>query len=307
MSNPARGMFLTFGKETPEIKHKRFEALKKAYEVDQKRLDTDPNSWWNKVKTITFEEGKSMPENYLLKYIDKMNFAQEYYDAVRIDSRDTDPRYSAHKDIWKLITDKQREAKALKLAARIDTPGSPSAADPNLLKMQPRNVNIPNYNFEQYKEFTKLHNREMEKDRLKQYQIKRIFKYIKQHPDQSISKSWKRKLLFGEAADDYNVDKFVDQSVSIEGFKPPVSKRLRRVYIRTRTSRDITSKRLLTYYDRLRLLAKLRQKACRARDVQDADVKDHTVAVAPDPRVRSSVLELEPRMLRRVHVRRQQP
>ena len=116
MSNPARGMFLTFGKETPEIKHKRFEALKKAYEVDQKRLDTDPNSWWNKVKTITFEEGKSMPENYLLKYIDKMNFAQEYYDAVRIDSRDTDPRYMLTKIFGNsslISSEKQRRSSLL--------------------------------------------------------------------------------------------------------------------------------------------------------------------------------------------------
>lgn len=243
-------MFLSFGKESPEIKNKRFEALKKAYQADKHRLDTDPNSWWNKVKQITFDEGKSMPHNYLVKYIDMMNYSQEYYDSIRIDSRDCDPRYAAHKDIWTLMTDKQREAKAFKLSLRVDVVDSPSKMDPNLLKVQPRNVNIPNYNFEQYREFTKLYNTQMEKDRQKQYQIKRIFKYIKENPDQPISKSWKRRLLYGEKADDYNIDKFVDPSVSIDGFKPPISKRLRRVYIRTRTSRDITNYDCWRCYDR---------------------------------------------------------
>jgi hypothetical protein len=171
-----------------------------------------------------------------------MNTSLEYYDSVRIDQRDVDPKFSQHKNLWRLITDKEREDKRLKIDARIDTPASPNSTDPNFYKKQPRNVNIPNYNFEQYFEFTKLYNQQMEKDRQKQYLFKRIFKYIKENPDKSISKSLKRKLLFGETAENYDIDRLVDPSVSIDDFKPPVSKRLRRVYIRTRTSRDITSK-----------------------------------------------------------------
>ena len=183
-----------------------------------------------------------MPHNYLVKYVEMLQTSNEYYDSIKIDLRDTDLKYNQHQKIWRLITDKEREEKRLKIEARTDDHFSPNTNDPKFYTKQPRNVNIPNYNFEQYTEFTKLYDKQMEKDRQKQYLIRRIFKYIKENPDKKISKSWKRKLLYGEGADNYNIDRFVDQSVSIDNFKPPVSKRLRRTYIRTRTSRDISSK-----------------------------------------------------------------
>jgi len=49
-------VFFRFGTETPEIKAKRAEAIRNAYVAKQAKLDKDENSWWNKVKSITFQE-----------------------------------------------------------------------------------------------------------------------------------------------------------------------------------------------------------------------------------------------------------
>lgn len=185
-----------------------------------------------------------MPENYVRAYVKLINESRDYYDMINIDNRDTSEKYSQHLDLKKLITDREREEKRLKIEARLDVPISPNATSPNLYKKQPRNSGIENYNFEQFHNFTRVYNEQMEKDRQKQYEIMRIFKYIKHNPDKELSKSWKKQLLFGPGSEEVNVDKFVDESVDITGFKPPVSKRLRRQIIRSRTSKDISSRHL---------------------------------------------------------------
>lgn len=234
-------IFFRFGPESPEVKQKRVEALKKAYAMKQEKLDKDPNSWWNRVKDMAFSEAKDLPEKDITRYVNMMNRIKYFQEELHIIRRDMDPRFQEHLDLNRLITDREREERTLIQARKTDELISPNELSPELNKKQPRNTKMENYNFEQFTEFTRLYERKMEEDRQKQYEAKRIFKYIKENPDQAISKSWKRRLLFGENSDPVNIEPFVDDSVDIKGFKPPATRRFRRQIIRTRTSRDITN------------------------------------------------------------------
>lgn len=208
--------------------------------MEQERLDKDPNSWWNKIRTLTFDEAKTIPKNYLFKYMEISEQVKTFYDETHVIEREIDPRYQEHHNMTRLITDKEREDRAIFMAKREAGLYSPNTHSEEINTKQPRNTGLKNYNFEQYKGFTRMYNEQMEKERQKDSEIKRIWKYIKEHPDEAISKTWKRKLLFGEKADDMPIESFVDDNVSIEGFKPSVSRKVRRPIIRTRTSRDIS-------------------------------------------------------------------
>lgn len=243
-------VFFRFGTETPEIKQKRVEACKKAYQAKQKILDEDPNSWWNKVRDITFGESVRIPMGELEKYKEIYNSTHEFYEEVNLRKKNSDRRYQEHFGLHKLLSDKEKEDKALKNVNKADEDISPNKLSTEFNMIQPRNTNIPNYNFEQYKGFTRLYNEQLEKDRQKRLEIKRIYKYIKQNPDEPLSKHWKRKLLYGQGSEDYDINKIGDDNVSIEGFKPPVPRKARRAIIKTRTSRDITNYDCWRTFDR---------------------------------------------------------
>jgi len=232
--------FFNFGDEPEHIKKKRAEALRQAYVNEKKRVLNDPKSWYNKIKGISIPEFRHMPREFQKKYVDMSKIYMTYFEEEHIFQRDTDPRYQEHRRLVKLITNKEREEAEYLQSLRVDDPSSPNLINKDFNKVQPRNLNITNYNFEQYKGFTRIYNEQMKKDREKQYQTKRILKYINEHPNLAISKSWKRKLLYGEGAENVDISNMVDQSISIEGFKLPTSKRYRRKIIKNRTSRDIT-------------------------------------------------------------------
>ena len=76
--------------------------------------------------------------------------------------RDHDPNYQAHKGLRKLITHKEVEEREEQMKLNQLFPTSPNIDfEDDFMTTQERNVNIPNYNFEQYTGFTKTYKREM--------------------------------------------------------------------------------------------------------------------------------------------------
>lgn len=218
------------GEETPEIKKKRAEALRKAYYMEKKRVINDPESWWNKMLTLTHVEYKNLPDEQKtkIKYMSKLY--EEYHNEERIYNLELDPKYQAHRELNKLITDKEREYNDYLQSLKVDVLSSPNKTNPDMGKMQPRNVNIPNYNFEQYTEFTRIYKEQMENDKQRQLEQKRMFKYIHTHPEDQKSLAWKRKLFhkakhdplsIRENVDTLDISKFVDNNVNIDGYKLP--------------------------------------------------------------------------------------
>lgn len=247
-------MFFRFGTESPEIKAKRAQAIKEAYKANQMKLNTDENSWWNKVRDITFQELKEVPHNMIDKqfkqYYDMHVLARELHEDIYILNKRGNPRYFEHSYLSKLITDKEREETTLKQAKKSDDYLSPNKYDPNYMATQPRNTNVQNYNFEQYKGYTKIYTEQMEKDRQRQHELRRILKYIKYNSADSVSLVYKRKILHGKFADDMDIDHLVDESVDIEGYKPPVKMQKRRLLVKTKRSIDLTNYDCWLCFDR---------------------------------------------------------
>lgn len=125
------------------------------------------------------------------------NTASILHDDTSVIAKREDQRFQEHLFINRLITDKEIEEENMKDAFRTDEIISVNEHSPDLFKIQQRNTNLDNYNFEQYGEFTRIHQEQMEKDRQKQYEIKRIFKYIKHNPKEILAKAWKRKIFYG--------------------------------------------------------------------------------------------------------------
>lgn len=214
------------------MQRKRIEAIREAYRLYQDDIDKDENSWWNKAKVIHFKEAKDMVDYYLKIY--------SFYDDIKNINKNRDARYQEHFKLKTLLTNKEKEEIALKQALKVDFKRSPNELSPDFMKKQPRNTDIKNYNFEEHKHFTKLHSMHMEADRQKELLTKRIFKYILENPNDPQSKSWKRKLLYGTEAYNADVARFVDNSVSIKDFKPPLKMRQRRIVIKTKHNTDIS-------------------------------------------------------------------
>lgn len=227
-----KNLFFRTDKETPELQKKRMLAISEAYKMYTDDIEKDPTSWWNKAKIIHHKESKDMLDYYLtIKY---------FHEDTNLMRRDNNPDYQEHFSLKKLITDNDREEEALRQAKKTKHYISPNEMSPDLNLRQPRNTGLSNYNFEEHKDFSRLYNNMMEQDRQKQYEVKRIWKYIKQNPNQSESIQWKRKLLFGKPSQYMDIDKFVDNSVDVEGYEPPKKMRARRTFIRTRSSTDIS-------------------------------------------------------------------
>jgi hypothetical protein len=219
-------------KESPEVQRKRIEAIREAYKLYQDDIDKDENSWWNKAKVIHYKESKDMLDYYMKIY--------SYYNDLKVISKNSDPRFQEHFLLNTLLTDREKEENALKQAMKVDFRRSPNELSEEMMKRQPRNTDIKNYNFEEHKQFARLHSIQMEADRQKQLLTKRIFKYILVNPDDPLSKSWKRKLLFGKESFKADVSRFVDDSVSIKDFTPPLKMKQRRIVVKTRHSTDIS-------------------------------------------------------------------
>ena len=151
----------------------------------------------------------------------------------------SDPKYQDHHALNKLITDKEKEARELKIAKRMEEPVSPNETFPDTHTVQARNTGLKNYNFEQFGEFKRLYDQQMEEDRQKQHELKRMFKYIHENPKKGLP--LKRQLLHGEDADNVDISHLVDPNVDISNYTPPKSRRARRQIVRTRTSRDLTN------------------------------------------------------------------
>jgi hypothetical protein len=183
-------------------------------------------------------------------YHDMQVLARELHEELYVSQKRNDPRYFEHTYLKKLITDKEREEITLKQVTKADDYVSPNQYSPNYMATQPRNTNIENYNFEQYTGYAKIYNEQIEVDRQRQYEFKRILKYIKHNPDDPISFVYKRKLLHGRFADDMVIDSYVDESVDIEGYTPPVKMQKRRTLIKTKRSIDITNYDCWLAYDR---------------------------------------------------------
>ena len=184
------------------------------------------------------------------KYEDMYQVSKDFQEEAHLHYKRSDPKYQEHYELKSLITDKDREDIEYYLASRKDVYPSPNEHDPDMNLTQPRNTNIVNYNHEQYPVFTAIHKEQMEIDRQRKYEMKRILKYIKENPNKNLAKSWKRKLFYGQKADNLNIDRFVDDSVDIEGYKPPVSRRAKRKVILTKSSRDLTNYSAWKSYDR---------------------------------------------------------
>lgn len=102
-------------------------------------------------------------------------------------------------------------------------------------RKQPRHFNAINYNFEQFREYSQSFKSAQEKEKKYNSNLNKILKYIvtdaaENNQDQGIADRWKRTL--GVIPDKTSVD----DSVSIQGFRPPKSRRSRRPVIRTKSS-----------------------------------------------------------------------
>jgi len=87
---------------------------------------------------------------------------------------------------------------------------------------QERNENLSNYNFEQYKDFTRVHKREMNKLKENEETVKKMMRYITLNPDNNISDHFLAKLGI-------TLDDVVDHpEVDISDFSHDKSRRHRR-------------------------------------------------------------------------------
>lgn len=175
--------------------------------------------------------------------------SQLLQDQTHIHLRRTDPKFQEHYYLKRLISNKEKEEIFEREMLKKDERFSPNNESEDLLSEQPRNTNIPNYNFEQHREFTKIYNEEIEKDTYRRKEMKRILKYIKHNPDESLSKVWKSAIFHGEMSSALDMDRFVDESVDIEGFKLQPLKNQREIIL-TKSSNDITDYDCWTSFDR---------------------------------------------------------
>ena len=165
----------------------------------------DPQSWWNKLQTLTEDEMKLMPMGFIKKYGSYITNLQRYDREFHMEeNKEIYGYFNQIKNLKKLQTD---EEKALMLeefkAAYV--PDVVSMQDlerekGDYMKRQPRvKPSELSYNFEQYSRYSRLLAKAIPKDRANSEKFYTMVKYVKKNIDNeadSIVRNFKEDMGF---------------------------------------------------------------------------------------------------------------
>lgn len=227
-----------------DARQHRLKAEHLGYQMYWNEYFEDANTWPNKMQTISDEEWNALPMTVQAKYASFSRARIRHIQNLHLDGRNGDEKYQAHRGLKKLITHQDLQDRAEALQRKKIWPQTPNADAEDFNIKQEKNENLTNYNFEQFRDFTKIHTREMELLKKREETVSKMMRYITLNPDNNVSDHFMRQL--GISAKDV-VD---TPDLDISDFSPEQDRRHRRQVIRTRTSRDLSNYESWRVWDR---------------------------------------------------------
>ena len=151
-------------------------------------LVKDKNTWWGRIEAMTEDDMDSLPDEVLKKYQSIIIKGEEMQlDMNLLENQSKEERWRFVRTYKHLLTQEQKDS----IQKEIDIASADKGQDrifnyekEGYMKRQPRfDLSKHSYNYEQFREFTKLYEDAWRKDRTQLTKFYKMVNYVKANPD----------------------------------------------------------------------------------------------------------------------------
>lgn len=142
---------------------------------------------------MTETEVKALPIAIHKKYLSIFHKIRDFELELEMNYKDSDPRYQKHKGLDELLTNEQVREKQARIEFLREHHDEFDFDKSDYMERQPRVQKLKNYNFEQYRQYTKLFNEAKAKDDKELRNFYKTLQYAKENPETTIARTFLKK------------------------------------------------------------------------------------------------------------------